>query len=373
MSDKKLNYYEAITMAMLIMITHIILNLPNNIIKEQGSASIINVIYITILALFLFFILSKLFTPFKGNDILDISEYIGGKPLRWFLSLAYTFYLIFVCSTLTKNFCETLKLIYFPNCAVWTIMFAFIVVVILAHKTGFENVVKAITILMPIITLSIIVLFVSSINNFNFNRIFPLLGNGFKETFINGSSNIYVFSLFICLFLFKTDIIKQEHYNKIGVLSIILSGLYLLLSVSSLLFLFPSLVSGQEVLSLYANARTIEYGNFIQRVDALYIFIWIFTFIAYLSVVFYYIVKINKSTFHCKNNSILLFISGLAIFVNAMIFKDYKQIAFLESTIYKYLSLGVVFILSFLILIIGFFKKNNYKIKVLSTIRKDIQ
>ena len=357
MSDKKLNYYESISMAMLVMITHIILNMPNNLIKEQGSASVINIVYVSIIAFFLFLLANKLLSSFEGKDILDISEFVGGKTLKYFLAIVYSCYFIFVCSTLTKNFCETLKLIYFPNVAIWTMILSFIIVVIIAHKTGFENVVKSITLLMPIITLSIIILFISSINNFNFNRIFPILGNGFKATFIDGASNIYVYSLFICLLLLKSDIIKQEHFKKIGLLSIILSGSYLLLSVSSLLFMFPSLVSGQEVLSLYANARAIDYGHFLQRVDALYIFIWIFTFIAYLAVVVYFITKINKKTFNITNNSILLYIIGFAIFVNAIIFKDYKQIAFLENTLYKYLSLIVVFGLSFIILIIGYFKK----------------
>ena len=364
MSDKKLNYYEAISMSMLVMITHIILNLPNNIIKEQGSASIINVLFITIIALLLFLLTYKLLTPFEDKDILEISEFVGGKFLRYLLTILYSIYLIFVSSTLMENFCETLKIIYFPNSAIWTIIAIFIIVVTIAHKTGFENVVKVITLLMPIICLSIIVLFISSINNFNYHRIFPILGNGFKTTFITGASNIYVYSLFICLFLFKTDIQKQEHYKKIGILSILLSGVYLLLSISSLLFSFPSLVSGQEILSLFANARTIEYGSFLQRVDALYIFIWIFTFIAYLSVIFYLLVKVNKSSFNIKNNSILLYIIGFAIFISALVFNNFKQISILKDIFYKYMSLGIILGFSFIILIIGYFKKSRFKVKI---------
>ena len=94
MSDKKLNYYEAITMAMLVMITHIILNMPNNLIKEQGSASIINIIYVTFIAILLFLFANKLFISFKDKDILDIAEFVGGKPLKYFLAVIYSFYFI---------------------------------------------------------------------------------------------------------------------------------------------------------------------------------------------------------------------------------------------------------------------------------------
>ena len=78
-NDEKLNIIEASFLIVIVMIVHIISNLPNLIISEIGTSSIINSIYVFALVIIFFLIVNKLFKPFIGLDILDIAKYTFGS------------------------------------------------------------------------------------------------------------------------------------------------------------------------------------------------------------------------------------------------------------------------------------------------------
>lgn len=51
MSDKKIGNIEAIALIVTIMVNHIILNLPKSIIHSTSSGAILNVLFISLVAL----------------------------------------------------------------------------------------------------------------------------------------------------------------------------------------------------------------------------------------------------------------------------------------------------------------------------------
>lgn len=65
MSDKKIGNIEAITLILTVMINHIILNLPKSLIQYNSSGSFINVIFISIIALIIVYLISKLLKNFS--------------------------------------------------------------------------------------------------------------------------------------------------------------------------------------------------------------------------------------------------------------------------------------------------------------------
>ncbi len=363
MNNEKLNTIEATFLVVIVTLTHIILNLPNTILKQSGSASIINVVYVSILTLIFFLILNKLFNPFSGKDIVDVSEYVGGKPLKIITNIIYSVYLIFVAGVLILNFSELLRLIYFQNAWTPLLVLIFITAAVIVNKIGFKNIVKANTLIVFVVLITVVVIFAASLDKVEFQRVFPILGYGVNETFIIGALNVFSFGGLIFLYLIRPNLKEQKKYKKVGIISIILSALYLLLSVSSLLFLFPFLTTGTETLSVYMSTRAIEFGKFFERTDALFILVWIFTFLSYLSVIISYLTKINKKTFDVKNSSPIIYIIALLILAVTLIPKDNAQIMFLETVVYKYAALIIVFLYSFAILLIGYLKKTGVKLK----------
>ena len=71
MKVDKINTIEAIFLVIIVMLTHIILNLPNAILSSTGSAAILNVIYCFGITIIFFLIVNKLFSLFKLNHHLN--------------------------------------------------------------------------------------------------------------------------------------------------------------------------------------------------------------------------------------------------------------------------------------------------------------
>ena len=72
----KISTIEAIALVIIPSINRFILFLPQNILVQNGSSSILNVLYISIIAIIFTYIICRLFKNFSGLDIIDISEFL---------------------------------------------------------------------------------------------------------------------------------------------------------------------------------------------------------------------------------------------------------------------------------------------------------
>ena len=93
----KISKLEAIFLILIVMINKILLNIPKEIIKQSETGSPANIIFTTILTLIITLIICKLFQKFPNEDIIDISQYVGKKPLQIILGT-----LLLIYNTLTN-------------------------------------------------------------------------------------------------------------------------------------------------------------------------------------------------------------------------------------------------------------------------------
>ena len=359
MSNNRIGFVESISLTLIVIISHILLNLPNEILGSTASSGPLNVIYITILAVILFLVFNKLFSPFQGKDILDVAEFVGGNILKKVVSIIYTLYFIFVCGILLLNFANTLKTVYLQDMPTSLICLVFILIALIANQFGFKNVSRINAIILPFIVVAILIIFFALSVRFVPERFFPVLGYGVNNTFILGATNVFAFGEIILLLLMRSSYKDPKDVKRNGLTSVISSGIILFLSVTSLILIFPFATGGEGILSIYMITRSIQFGTFFQRIDAFFILIWVLTFFSYLSVVFAFILRITNKNLRMQKSNIPTFIIGLGVFIVTLIPQNIAQIRFAENVIYKYGCLIIVFGMSFVILLLGYLKKNK--------------
>jgi hypothetical protein len=125
--------------------------------------------------------------------------------------------------------------------------------------------------------------------------------------------------------------------------------------------LFPFIINTDEMLSIYLIARLIEYGNFLQRVDAVFIFVWILGILSYLSLTFFYILNIFRKITGIKHEKEMVYSLLTLVFSLALVPKNVTYIRFIEQYIYKYFVLVLVFGISGLILLLSYLKSKKIK------------
>ena len=354
----KIGKLEAISLIVIIITTEIILNLPNNIIRQMGSGVLLNTVYISIAAVIFCLIICGLFNQFKGKDILDISEYLGGRILKTVIGLLYILFFLGISSLLVMYFSHCLKLIYFQQSPIIFILLFFIIPVVAINRIGFKAIARVNLIFVPILLISILVMAAAMYEFVTPQNLLPILGHGINMTFVAGLANIAAFSSIGYLYFLPPLLKNADDFKEISVTAIVISAVYLILTSTLLLMVFPYISSTDEMLSSYLITRLLRFGNFIERVDAVFIFIWIFATLCYLSITFFFILRILRKLLKLKKETELSYSIGSIVFGTSLLIQSVADVSFLEQSVYKYVVIGLIFILSFIVLLAANLKKH---------------
>ena len=359
MEIKQISNFQAIALILIIVTNHLILGTPRTLIAETGTGTILNMIYVFILSLLLVFIITKLFSNFNGKDIIDISEFLGGKVLKVIVGIVFIIYFLVILSTTVRVIVQDLEIIYFQNISVYVLTLAILASIVFVYKYGSSAVVKCNSIIAPIVGIAILIIAFSNVQDFSLDRLFPILGFGAKETFITGASNIFAYSGLAILYFIMPMLKDSKNFKKVSIVSTILVGILIVGSVSSLVLSFPFIENINEISSLYVESRDISYWQVFQRIDGLFVFSWILALLSYISVVLFIIVVIFRKLTNAKKEFPVVLAFATITYVTTLIPNNIAMIRFLEDIVFKYTNIIVAIFLSLIVLI---FANIKYKI-----------
>lgn len=371
MNSYRLRLIDGICITLTILISGIILSVPNTLINMTSSSTLLNIVYISIIALVFFFIIYKLFSMFPGYNIIDISEFLGGKIFKFIYTIILIIFILGLSAITFRQLAESISLIFFSHIDIKFILLCFVTAGGILSFLGIKAISRLNMFALPVMILSIIFLYFASWDNYTLQRIFPILGYGAKETFVDGISNIFSYSGIYILFLLFPLLNSKVDFKKVGFTSITIYTLFLLLSISALLFSFPQIANTTTPLSLYLLARQISLGEYIQSIDALFLLIWIPFLLTFLAINMHFSLNSFTQLTHIKHPSGMIYSICGIIFVIGMLPKNMAEINFLANVFFKYFSIGFVFIFSFIILILACIKKliiNHHKKEVINNV-----
>lgn len=363
MDKYKIGSKEAIAILLTITIARTFVSLPTYILYSMKSATILNILYVGIIAILITILIYKLMKNFKGLDIIDISETLGGNLLKNIIGSIFIIYFIITSSTLLRNFSEGIKTVYYPMTNTSFIILLFVVCIIITNRLSFNASLKTTLIVIPMVLVSIVFIFLAISKDFVFERMFPVLGEGLIPTFVTGLENIFSFAG-IGLIYFLPPLLKEpEKFKKISLISTGISLIYLLLIFSTLLFMFTFYTNSREIMPLYGATRFIEFGTFFQRLESVFLLIWIMAFACYLSIISKFAINIFKKITKISDSKPLIYPFGLLMLAIALTPKNFAVSYFIETTVYKYIAIGIIFILVISVLLLANLKRKKLKVE----------
>ena len=288
--------------------------------------------------------------------------------MKVFVGIAYIALLVLFATSIIKNLSETLRIIYFKNSPVLFITLFFIISSIVCNKFPLKVLAKANLIISPIVFAAVMIILVSSIKNFMPQQIFPILGYGVDRTFLSGLSNIFSFSGMLYLLFLPPLLDKPDKLKRLSIVAVIISSLYLLLSVTCLLLSLSFSLSSDESFSLYVLTRSLEYGRFVQRVDAIFILVWIISIISYINIPIFFCINILKKITNIHRTTSVNFAINLLILVIAILPIEYAFFTNVLGKVLQYSFLVLFFGISIPILICANFKPKLKKVVPLTCI-----
>ena len=361
MNYTKLGNLEAICLIVVIFVNHLVLNLPQMILNSAGTASILNTIYILLLVLLFAMLILKLLKTFTGFDIIDISEYLGGKFLKVVIGILCILYLIMETVFLTRMFSQNLLLVYFPSYPISFLLFLFLFIGVVANFIGKKSIIKTNTIIVPIALFSILFTFIFVEDMLRVERSLPIFNNGIDKILLSGASNVFAFNGLFFLFFLSPLLNKKEDTSKVALWSVLICGIFLILSIAILIFAFSDIYSVSRLAPIYFIIINSRLSAFLERPEAIFIFIWTLALMSFINIAILFILTIFKKLTNVKEPKYLAITVCAIIFVLAMVLNKLFNFETIANTFYKYGTLVLVFGIFTLVLILANIKKRKEK------------
>ncbi len=312
-----------------LLITKMIFAFPRFLFKTSGNAAWIQAIFMSLIA-YLLLIISLKFYQYTGNkSIIQLAESIGKMPLKILVSLSVAAIIVANVGTEMRTFAESVKIILLPKTKIEYIMIFFAFTVMIGAYSGFGSLATINALFFPFCLFFLGVLFVALIPSYNINNLFPALGTGAKNIFIKGLRDMSCFSDILALNLLLPYCKDIEMVKKSGKNAVLIAGFTLTLICISYGLTYPYPYSREFLLIPYQLSRMVRAGEYFQRFEALFEFVWSITQLLYSSIYVFILCNVFQNTFKLRYSKPL--IPCVVTIISLLSFEPTSVVALLDS------------------------------------------
>lgn len=316
-----------------------------------------------ILFFYLFF-MSRL----PGKNLFEIIEFCIGRKLSILLSFIYITYFLYTSSRIIRDFGELMASAIMPNTPIELISLTITMVIGYILYLGIEVLGRTSEIFTPYLFgfLFLLTIFLIASGNIDLYQIKPVLAEGIKPVIKTVFPGLIVFP-FGELIVFTVILCNVTNSEKVPFVSLLGVGIAsFLLIFSSFLMIATLGVDGLQRANfpLLSVAREVSIGNFIERIDAIVVFIMMLGILVKGSVFLFgslkgmeYVFRLPFRYFAMPSAMLVSFFS-IVISVN---FADHLQEGL--KLVPYYLHLPLQFAVPFILLIILIWKQRKNKNK----------
>ncbi len=323
-----------------LVVAKMLFSYPRFLFKTSGNAAWIEAIFVSLIA-YIMLVLSFSFFKYCGNrSIIELAESIGKKPLKIVVTLIVSLIIISNIATEMRMFSESVKIILLPKTKIELIMLVFAITISIGAYSGLGSLATINSLFFPVCLffLSALVLFL--IPAYDINNLFPLFGTGMKHVFSVSLRDLSGFSDLIVLNLILPHVKDISIAKKSGKLAVLIGGVALLVICLAYGLVYPYPYSTEFLLIPYQLSRIVRAGEYFQRFEAFFEFVWSVTQLIYSSLYVFLLSDIWRKTFSLRFTKPL--IPCVASIVTLISFEPSSVVELLDSA-YRYKSFLVPF------------------------------
>lgn len=359
MNESKIGHREALTLLIALMSAKVFLSTPRNMALLGDSAGWIIVLIAGILSLIGFYFIISLIQKYPGKNLFQITEVITGKFFSKLINLFFFLFFLISTALFIRQFAESFIITILPQTPISVITIIFLILLMYGTLLGIETLTRVAWFFGPYLLLALMSTLVFS-TNFDPQRLLPILGQGMLPIIKHSFNHVNIFSEILFLGIIAPLIRKKEKIFGIGFLSILISITIHTLVTAIVIGTFNYTSSASLIFPVFQLTRLITLGEFIQRVEAIFVFLWFFTAAIQTGALFYGTVVSYSQIFKIKNYRPLVFPMAILILSLSMILSSMTNtVNWDEFIIGKYYSI-VAFGLPALLWILSIlFKKKS--------------
>lgn len=262
---------------------------PRMLVNNSANAAWIQLIYAGLVSLLIFFAVDFFYRHTEMKNIFEISEKIGGKPLKIVVGVVIICVLLARLGANMRIFPETIRTVLLPETPTELISLLFAAAVVFGAYMGIYAICRIHSLFIPLVGIVMLLFVLILIPDMRLNNIFPIAGAGTQKIFCTGVSAVDMFSDMMLIYIIM-PFCKAERDTKISVkYAIIIGGAASAVILLVYCLVYPYPISREFVLPIYQLARIANIGQYFQRFDAFFEFSWSVAMLLYSSLYLYVI------------------------------------------------------------------------------------
>ncbi|KYP82018.1 GerAB/ArcD/ProY family transporter [Ferroacidibacillus organovorans] len=255
--------------------TDIFLSFPSRLAEHSAQGAFFTPLLSAVLmlaALFVVFLLQR--SVAKRNWLESLDETLT-PYLTMPLALALSCYFLLQTALNAREFSETIITTVLPATPTSIIILLLLLTVFYYAMAGYEGLTRVSILLGGVMLVGLIVLTLLPMTWFRRELLFPILGNGPLALAKSGFRNTGEFPQLLLIMILAATLRNHKHTLRVGIMSISFSAV--IMSVVLLVFIgtFASAVTGTVPFPMYQLARVIYVGRYVQRLESVFVFLWI--------------------------------------------------------------------------------------------------
>lgn len=287
MKEGRISSHGLFSILSILIITQLFLGIPRVLIKEAGSAGWLLIIMSAIIASIGVFIIVRLIKKFPGKNFIEIAEIVWGSPGRILVAVLMSFLFLFIATILIREFAETILTTVLPRTPISIVALIFLAAMVFGAYNGLEVITRSSVLLFPFIVVGLLSILLLTATFVDLTNLFPILGTGPEKLVYHALGKTSIFIEIVFIGLISSNVNDPEKIpRQIWVSFLVSAALFVVVQL-----FYVSVITvdtGRKLyVPLFQMARIIYMGRFVQRIEALYIFVWFFTGALKLTLLFY--------------------------------------------------------------------------------------
>ncbi len=330
--EGRLGIFEAVTLLFWPILGKIFLSYASGIIKENVSAAWIAVFLGCMAALLWFIPLYALMKRFPGEDLISIGVKSAGPLLGNLLTAVIVIFIFFSAAVTLRQIGETIIGTALPQVPLQVIILTFTIIMAFGTYWGLEATARIAAITTPFLIILLVGLLLLQSGNLNINYLAPLGGPGTGKLLLNGFMRSSILSELVLL-AFLAPALPRKKIGVAGIYLIGLSTLFLTVIMMVGQAIFPPPVAAENTFPFYEISRSVYFGRFYQRVETIFILIWITITLFSMIVRFYFATTGLARIFKMPYYQPLIGMAALVTMAAGLLFPSYTSVVWWDNLI----------------------------------------
>lgn len=291
LEPEKISGQQATLLMISLVLPTAILTVPALTVKHAGQDAWVSVLLATVGGLLISRLVVGLSLRFAGKDLFEYAEEILGRAPGKVVGLLYFWWLIHSSSLIALEFGAFLCAAILPDTPPLVFFVAGTAMAALAVRNGLEVLSRYNQLFLPVVLILLVGVLLLAVKDMELARLLPVLEAGAVDLLKGAAAPLSWLGEIVIFAMIIPSLTDLREAHGVAARATLFTGMFLLASVLAAVAVFGPEATASWIFPTYNTVRVVSIANFLERLDAVIVAVWMFGGFAKIGVFYYAAVR----------------------------------------------------------------------------------